>query len=100
MKKLVFETIGLFLFFTIMVFIVGSLTSCNHIKTDSQTEGLLNDDRFCVNEGITTRSDFIIETIYVDTETGVQYLWVCTGYAGGLTVLVDRDGKPLIAEGY
>lgn len=40
--------------------------------------------------------------VITDTETGVQYLFVadCFGYAGqgGLTVLVDADGKPLVAE--
>lgn len=34
--------------------------------------------------------------IWVDKETGVNYLWRATGYAGGLTVLLDRDGKPVI----
>ena len=33
--------------------------------------------------------------IFVDTKTGVNYLWHAEGYAGGLTVLLDRDGKPL-----
>jgi len=31
-----------------------------------------------------------------DKETGVQYLWVKSGYSGGLTVLLDADGKPLV----
>ena len=30
-----------------------------------------------------------------DKETGVQYLWVKSGYAGGLTPLLDADGKPV-----
>ena len=34
--------------------------------------------------------------IWVDTETGVNYLFRASGYAGGLTVLLDRDGKPII----
>ena len=34
--------------------------------------------------------------IWVDTKTGVNYLFHATGYAGGLTVLVDREGKPVI----
>ncbi len=34
--------------------------------------------------------------VWVDTKTGVQYLWHTVGNAGGLTVLVDADGKPLI----
>lgn len=35
-------------------------------------------------------------TILLDTATGVQYLFVQDGYAGGLTPLLDRDGKPLV----
>ena len=34
--------------------------------------------------------------IWVDRQTGVNYLFHASGYAGGLTVLVDRDGKPVI----
>lgn len=34
--------------------------------------------------------------IWVDKETGVNYLWRGAGYAGGLTVLLDREGKPVI----
>ena len=34
--------------------------------------------------------------IWVDTETGVNYVWRATGYAGGLTVLLDREGNPVI----
>ena len=35
--------------------------------------------------------------ILVDKETGVNYLFHASGYAGGLTVLLDRDGKPVIS---
>ena len=35
-----------------------------------------------------------------DTQTGVQYLFVNWGSAGGLTVLVDKEGKPLIDDDY
>ena len=35
--------------------------------------------------------------IWVDKETGVNYLYHAAGYSGGLTVLVDRDGKPVIS---
>ena len=34
--------------------------------------------------------------IFVDTETSVQYLFAQSGYAGGMTVLVDQEGKPLL----
>lgn len=34
--------------------------------------------------------------ILVDKKTGVNYMWAESGYAGGLTVLLDREGKPVI----
>ena len=34
--------------------------------------------------------------ILVDRVTGVNYLWTESGYAGGLTVLLNRDGTPVI----
>ena len=34
--------------------------------------------------------------ILVDKNTGVNYLYVQSGYAGGLTVLLNRDGTPVI----
>jgi len=36
--------------------------------------------------------------IIVDKETGVQYLFSWDGYAGGITPLLDRDGKPIISS--
>ena len=35
--------------------------------------------------------------LLIDTETGVQYLYHHAGHSGGMTVLLDRDGKPLLA---
>lgn len=35
--------------------------------------------------------------IWVDKETGVNYLYHYSGYAGGLTPLLDREGKPIIS---
>ncbi len=34
--------------------------------------------------------------IWVDKETGVNYVYHQSGYAGGMTVLVDREGKPVV----
>ena len=34
--------------------------------------------------------------IWVDQETGVNYLYRQSGYAGGMTVLLDQYGKPVI----
>lgn len=36
--------------------------------------------------------------IIVDKETGVNYLFVQEGYSGGLTVMVDADGKPIVTK--
>jgi hypothetical protein len=36
--------------------------------------------------------------IWVDRETGVNYLFRRDGYAAGLTVLLDKDGKPVITK--
>lgn len=36
--------------------------------------------------------------IFADRETGVMYFYHQSGYAGGLTVMLDKDGKPLIWE--
>ena len=38
--------------------------------------------------------------IITDSETGVQYLFASAGYAGGMTLLVDKDGKPLLNKEY
>ena len=38
------------------------------------------------------------QTILVDRETGVHYLFYHDGHAGGLTVLLDADGKPVIKK--
>lgn len=43
---------------------------------------------------------FGINEIWVDRQTGVNYLYHVTGNAAGLTVLVDRDGKPIITPIY
>lgn len=35
--------------------------------------------------------------VIVDKETGVNYLFHFNGYTGGMTVLLGRDGKPVIS---
>lgn len=35
--------------------------------------------------------------IYVDSTTGVNYLFINSGYGGGLTPLLGADGKPVIS---
>lgn len=43
-------------------------------------------------------SDFS-NAIYVDSETNVMYFWHTGSYSGGLTVMVNENGQPLIWEG-
>ena len=38
------------------------------------------------------------QMILVDKETGVQYLYMQSGNSGGLTPLLDADGKPVIKK--
>ena len=38
-------------------------------------------------------------TIYVDSETNVMYFWHTGGSSGGLTVMVNENGQPLIWKG-
>ncbi len=55
-------------------------------------------DRFDIKgkEGVSFFTDAIV---IVDKETGVNYLYVCRGYGGGLTPLLNSDGKPIITKG-
>ena len=38
-----------------------------------------------------------VREVWVDKQTGVNYVWFGSGNAGGLTVLLDRDGKPVVS---
>ena len=58
-----------------------------------------NDDRFF--RVYTEGSEFGTKReVLVDRETGVQYLFVKSGYGAGLTPLLDRDGKPMVKNVY
>ena len=35
-----------------------------------------------------------------DNQTGVLYMSHVVGYSGGLTMMVDQEGKPLIDENF
>ncbi|EIX2264318.1 hypothetical protein MKG14_002003 [Listeria monocytogenes] len=49
-------------------------------------------------EKIYTQGKLNIMEIWVDKETGVQYVYHLPGYAGGMSPLLDADGKPLLAD--
>jgi len=57
------------------------------------------EERFIVQEKCGSQlKDSGLMQVIVDKETGVNYLWVHAGYAGGLTPLLDADGKPIVTE--
>jgi hypothetical protein len=57
------------------------------------------DERFEISEKEGSQlKDSGLTQIIVDKQTGVNYLWVKSGYAGGLTPLLDADGKPIITK--
>ena len=51
------------------------------------------DKRF---ERIYTQGTLTTTEIWIDKETGVNYLFHTDGNAGGLTPLLDKNGKPVI----
>ncbi|WP_455721433.1 DUF6440 family protein [Agathobacter sp.] len=51
------------------------------------------DQRF---EKVYSQGTMNVTEILVDKVTGVNYLFRQSGYAGGLTPLLDRDGKPVV----
>ena len=48
-------------------------------------------------EKVYTQGAVSVTEIWVDKDTGVNYLYHVSGYSGGLTPLLDRDGKPVIS---
>ena len=85
MKKIIISSVII-----IMIFVVGILF-----------KDILVLDSFSSSEGRmkTKYGTSASYTIFTDSETGVQYLWITDHYKGGLTVMLDRDGKPLIDKG-
>ena len=55
-------------------------------------------DRFVCTEVSGGAFDACQCRVLVDRQTGVNYLWTTSGYAGGLTVMVDADGRPIVTS--
>ena len=51
-------------------------------------------DRF---EKVYSQGTMNVMEIWVDRETGVNYVFHASGYAGGMTPLLDRDGKTVVS---
>jgi hypothetical protein len=48
-------------------------------------------------EKIYSQGTVNVMEIWVDKETGVNYVFHVNGYAGGMAPLLDRDGKPVVS---
>lgn len=62
------------------------------LKDIDVNESIANDERF-----IEIYCNYGCDVFY-DKETKVQYIFRKIGYGAGLTVLVDKDGKPLLYD--
>lgn len=58
---------------------------------------MADNERF---EKVYSQGFVTVTEIWVDKETGVNYLYHAAGNTGGLTPLLDRDGKPVISPVY
>ncbi len=45
---------------------------------------------------VTDKQELGAVKILVDQKTGVNYLYYSSGYGGGLTPLLNRDGTPVV----
>lgn len=54
----------------------------------------MGNDRF---QKVYSQGTVNVMEIWVDRETGVNYVFRASGYAGGLTPLLDREGKPVVS---
>ena len=54
-------------------------------------------DRF---EKVYAQGTLTVTQIWVDRETGVNYLYHMDGYSGGLTPLLGDDGRPIVSDIY
>ncbi|MBP1559615.1 MAG: xylan 1,4-beta-xylosidase [Oscillospiraceae bacterium] len=55
---------------------------------------MAKDKRF---EKVYSQGGLTVTEIWVDKETGVNYLFHTSGYASGLTPLLGKDGKPVVS---
>ncbi len=56
-----------------------------------------DDKRF---ERVYKQGGLSVTEIWVDKKTGVNYLFHASGYAGGLSPLLDADGNPVVSPEY
>lgn len=55
---------------------------------------MAKDERFV---RVYSQGKITVSQIWVDTVTGVNYFYHEDGYSGGLTPLLDKNGKPVVS---
>lgn len=63
----------------------------NNLKEESN---VAKNERF---EKVYSQGSATVMEVWVDRETGVNYLFYASGYASGMMPLLDREGKPLVS---
>jgi len=76
------------IFSILLIFSLSGCESANTIRPDP--------DHIDDNERFVSIEKGLHYSVFYDKETGVEYFW---GSNASVTVLVDKDGKPLIYEG-
>ena len=84
----------------VLIIMVVWLSGCGNAKAATVNNPRQYDDRMkLIGRSWSGAKETAINDIYiwVDTETGVCYI---AKYEGGITVMVDHDGKPFVANGW
>lgn len=86
----------------VAILVIATIGFCGCDDKKSTNYGSIDNDRFVViqHNDLTTsvfgKDEYTI--VLYDKETKVMYLFVKNGYGGGLTVLVNADGTPMLYE--
>ena len=95
MRKLPITQIVTIILCALLVASILCMDGCSVEEEESTLENkrfqMIDSDQISID-------DREVYKIYVDTETGVLYVRMCSGYQGGFSVMVDQDGKPLVIE--
>ena len=76
----------------ICIVIMFSCTSCGYETRPNAT--IQSGDRFVITSEKTTANTVYVEMY--DKNTKVMYVFMKLGYGGGISVLYDENGKPLL----
>ncbi len=85
-------------FLTVVLLVVTCCVIFSGCSKAKKVESPEFDERFLILNDTNNDMDGYRQII-VDRETGVMYLFMGKGYKGGLTVMVDAEGNPLIYGG-